>query len=85
MKNCLGALDGTHIKVRAGDKDKVRFRNRKGELTTNVLGVCTRDMQFVYVLPGWEGSAHDNRVFRDALSRRNPLKVPQGNRKFAFF
>ena len=72
-------MDGTHIYVRVGDKDKVRFRNRKGEISTNVLGVCTRDMKFVYVLPGWEGSAHDNRVLRDALSRRNPLRVPQGN------
>uniref|UniRef100_A0A803MUY1 DDE Tnp4 domain-containing protein n=1 Tax=Chenopodium quinoa TaxID=63459 RepID=A0A803MUY1_CHEQI len=38
FKNCLGALDGTHINVRVGDKDKVRFRNRKGEISTNVLG-----------------------------------------------
>ncbi|KAL2935861.1 Protein ALP1-like [Bienertia sinuspersici] len=36
-------------------------------------------MQFIYVLPGWESSAHDNRVLRDALSRKNPLKIPQGN------
>ncbi|WCJ21059.1 hypothetical protein M5689_003246 [Euphorbia peplus] len=62
-----------------GDNDKVRFRNRKGELTTNVLVACTRDMHFIYVLPGWEGSAHDNRVLRDALSRKNPFKVPRGN------
>ncbi|XP_074297131.1 uncharacterized protein LOC141627813 [Silene latifolia] len=78
FKNCLGALDGTHIKVHVGDKDKVRFRTRKGDLTTNVLGDCTRDLQFVYILPGWEGSAHDNRVLRDALSRKHPLRVPQG-------
>ncbi|XP_074336754.1 uncharacterized protein LOC141673925 [Apium graveolens] len=76
--NCLGALDGTHIKVRVGDKDKARFRNRKGELTTNVLAACSCDMQFTYILPGWEGSTHDNRVLRDSLSRKNCLKVPQG-------
>lgn len=35
-------------------------------------------MQFIYVLPGWEGSAHDMRVLRDALTRRNGLKVPEG-------
>ncbi|XP_019190791.1 PREDICTED: uncharacterized protein LOC109185266 [Ipomoea nil] len=35
-------------------------------------------MQFVYVLPGWEGSVADSRVLRDALSRRHPLKVPNG-------
>ncbi|XP_074299992.1 uncharacterized protein LOC141631191 [Silene latifolia] len=76
--NCLGALDGTHIKLRVGGEDKVRFRTRRGELTTNVLAACTRDMQFVYLLPGWEGSTHDNRILRDALSRNNPLRVSQG-------
>ncbi|KAG6528137.1 hypothetical protein ZIOFF_010286 [Zingiber officinale] len=35
-------------------------------------------MQFIYVLPGWEGSAHDDRVLRDAMIRSNGLKVPQG-------
>ncbi|KAG6526690.1 hypothetical protein ZIOFF_016691 [Zingiber officinale] len=35
-------------------------------------------MQFIYVLPGWEGSAHDCRVLRDAISRPTGLKVPQG-------
>nr|GEX22036.1 hypothetical protein [Tanacetum cinerariifolium] len=35
-------------------------------------------MQFIYVLPGWEGSAHDGRVLRDAISREDGLKIPQG-------
>ncbi|GLT76808.1 hypothetical protein SLA2020_484460 [Shorea laevis] len=38
FKNCLGALDGTHIKMRVPVVDKPRYRNRKGEITTNVLG-----------------------------------------------
>ncbi|MFQ6634681.1 hypothetical protein Gotur_010512 [Gossypium turneri] len=33
-----------------------------------MLGVCTPDMQFVYVLPGWEGSVADGRVLQDAIS-----------------
>ncbi|MFQ6663000.1 hypothetical protein Gotur_030674 [Gossypium turneri] len=40
-----------------------------------MLGVCTPDMQFVYVLPGWEGSVADGRVLRDAISSRHGLKV----------
>ncbi|XP_047948928.1 uncharacterized protein LOC125194740 [Salvia hispanica] len=35
-------------------------------------------MQFVYLLPGWEGSADDSRVLRDAVSCANGFKVPQG-------
>lgn len=44
----------------------------------NVLGVCTPNMEFVFVLPGWEGSAHDGRILRDAISRPNGFKVPKG-------
>ncbi|XVF65854.1 hypothetical protein PTKIN_Ptkin09bG0284500 [Pterospermum kingtungense] len=76
FKNCLGALDGTHIKVKVPIGDKPRYRTRKGDIATNMLGVCTPDMQFVYVLPGWEGSVADGRVLRDAIRRRNGLKVP---------
>lgn len=79
MQNCLGALDGTHIRVNVPERDKPRYRNRKCEISTNVLGVCSQDLMFIYVLPGWEGSAHDARVLRDAMSRRNGLKVPNGN------
>lgn len=35
-------------------------------------------MMFTFVLPGWEGSAADGRVLRDAITRRNGLKVPSG-------
>ena len=51
---------------------------RKGNIATNMLSVCTPDMHFVCVIPGWEGSVADGRVFRDAISRRHGLKVPHG-------
>ncbi|XP_031106417.1 protein ALP1-like [Ipomoea triloba] len=78
FKNCLGALDGTFIKVNVPSSDKPRYRTRKGDIATNVLGVCTPDMQFVYVLSGWEGSVADSRVLRDAISRTHALEVPHG-------
>ncbi|KAL0332850.1 UNVERIFIED_CONTAM: Retrovirus-related Pol polyprotein from transposon TNT 1-94 [Sesamum calycinum] len=78
-QGCLGALDGTHIRVRVPVEDKPRYRTRKNEIATNVLGVCSQDMQFIYVLPGWEGSAADSRVLRDAISRRNGFVVPRGS------
>ncbi|XP_071913895.1 protein ALP1-like [Coffea arabica] len=78
FKNCLGALDGTLIDVTPPTEQKSRYRTRKGSIATNVLGVCSPNMQFIYVLPGWEGSAHDGRVLRNAISRPNGLRVPQG-------
>lgn len=49
LRNCLGALDGKHVKVRIRENEKVRYRNRKGDILTNVLGVCSKDMQFIYI------------------------------------
>ncbi|KAI3747098.1 hypothetical protein L6452_09543 [Arctium lappa] len=78
FKGCLGALDGTYVKVKVPAVDRKPYRTRKGEICTNVLGVCTRDLLFTYVLAGWEGSAADSRVLLDAISRPNGLKITQG-------
>ncbi|KAG6531882.1 hypothetical protein ZIOFF_005717 [Zingiber officinale] len=42
------------------------------------LKACNFDLEFIYVLSGWEGSAHDSLVLTDVLSRNNVLKVPEG-------
>ncbi|KAK6156113.1 hypothetical protein DH2020_010361 [Rehmannia glutinosa] len=79
FKGCLGAIDCTYINVKVPEFEKARYRTRKGDIAVNVLGVCNQDMKFIYLLPGWEGSATNDRVLHDALSRRNGLKVPNGN------
>ncbi|KAG8377751.1 hypothetical protein BUALT_Bualt08G0065600 [Buddleja alternifolia] len=76
-KGCIGALDGTYIKVKVNESDKPRYRTRKGDIAVNVLVACDMDQKFTYLLSGWEGSTADSRVLRDALNRANRLKVPQ--------
>ncbi|KAF8408995.1 hypothetical protein HHK36_005066 [Tetracentron sinense] len=80
IMNCLGALDGTYVNLTVPIEDQPRYRNRKYNISTNVLGVCDPNMKFIYVLPGWEGTASDSRVLRDALRRRNHFQVPLGNK-----
>ncbi|XLR00560.1 hypothetical protein S83_066758, partial [Arachis hypogaea] len=58
------------------ESEKARYRTRKGKICNNVLGVCNREMDFVYVLSGWEGSTSDSRILRDTITRRNSLKIP---------
>ncbi|KAL0303183.1 UNVERIFIED_CONTAM: hypothetical protein Sradi_6186400 [Sesamum radiatum] len=79
FEGSLGALDGTYINVRVRAEEKARYRTRKGSISVNVPGVCDRDMRFIYVLAGWEGSAADSRVLRDAITRPTGLKIPRGN------
>ncbi|GAA0185319.1 hypothetical protein LIER_32607 [Lithospermum erythrorhizon] len=76
FQGCLGALDGTYIKVCLPLSDRPRYRTRKGEIARNVLGVCSPEMQFLYVFPGGEGSTADGRVLRDTITRRNGSVVP---------
>jgi hypothetical protein len=78
FEDCLGALDGTHIDVNVPLTDQDRYRNRKQRITTNVLGVCDRQMKFMYVFARWEGSASDSCILRDAMSREDSFVVPSG-------
>ncbi|XP_028196711.1 protein ALP1-like [Glycine soja] len=59
---CIGALDETHILVTVSPYERPRYCNRNGDVSTNVLAVCDPDLRFIYVLPGWEGSARDFQV-----------------------
>ncbi|XP_059629816.1 uncharacterized protein LOC132272739 [Cornus florida] len=79
FKNCIGAIDGTHVHVRVSNEDAPRYRGKKNYPTINVLAVCSFDMKFTYVLPGWEGTASNSRVLASALERNgDKLKLPQG-------
>ena len=69
FEGCIGALDGTHVPAVVEPELKQACRDRKGDVSQNVLGVVDFNMLFTYVLVGWEGSAHDGRVLDDALTK----------------
>ncbi len=45
--------------------------------------ICTFNLRFCYVLSGWEGTAHDQRVFAEAL--KVDFKIPEGLTSFPYF
>ena len=55
-----------------------RFRGRKDGTTQNVLAAISFDLNFTYVLAGWEGSAHDSRVSNNAFARLGGFSIPKG-------
>ncbi|MQM13123.1 hypothetical protein Taro_046045, partial [Colocasia esculenta] len=77
IKNAIGAIDETHISAKVPLVDQLRYRNRKGETSQNVMGCVDFDMMFRSVVVGWEGSAADMRVLRWALESGG-FKVPEG-------
>lgn len=76
FKNCLSALDGTHIRCSPPAHERSAYRNRKGFVSQNCLLACSFDLTFVYSLTGWEGSATDARIYGAAQS--SDLHIPEG-------
>jgi hypothetical protein len=68
FKDCIGAIDGTHVPCVVPAEKFVQHLCRKGMTTQNVMAACDFDMRFTFVIAGWPGSAHDMRVFMDAIS-----------------
>jgi len=60
------------------NEDAPRYRDRKGYTTQNVLAAYSFDLKFTYVLSGWEGTASDSRILKNALTRNDNLKISQG-------
>jgi hypothetical protein len=65
FNNYLGTLDRIYIEIYILVKLQSCYCNRKRILLQNVLAVCNFDIQFVYILAGWEGSAYNTRVLTD--------------------
>lgn len=79
LQDCVGAIDGTHFRVKVSNSDAPRYRGCKSHPTQNVLATCTFDLMFTYVLAGWEGSASNSRILNDSLTREvDRLIVPEG-------
>lgn len=76
FRNCLGAIDGTHIPISISPQKAAPFRNRKGTLSINVMVACDFDLNITFISSGWEGSATDSRVLRSAMSKG--FQVPPG-------
>jgi len=78
FQGIIGALDDTHIKIRAPKDHPMSYVNRKKQHTIHLQAICDSEMLFTYCHIGYPGSCHDARVFRNSdfwdggLQRCNP-------------
>ncbi|XP_063436630.1 putative nuclease HARBI1 [Mytilus trossulus] len=63
----IGAIDGTHIPIRAPKEYHENYINRKSFHSIILQGICDHNMHFLDVFSGWPGSVHDSRVFKNSL------------------
>ncbi|KAK2658347.1 hypothetical protein Ddye_004880 [Dipteronia dyeriana] len=76
LKDCIGAIDGTHVRVSLQVDEQNPYIGRKRFPTQNIMVVCGFDMLFTFVWQGWEGTAHDTRIFLEVI-RNTELKFPR--------
>jgi len=67
FKDCIGALDGTHISATPPPNDQIRYIGRSGKSTQNVFAIVDFDMQFSYASIRQPGSMHDTSVLFHAI------------------
>ncbi|XP_031392120.1 protein ALP1-like [Punica granatum] len=81
FKNCIGAIDGTHVAATIPSSVRGAYRDRNNEIMQNILAACSHDMMFTHVVTGWEGSAHDSRILSDAATLQT-FPAPYGEQYY---
>ncbi|XP_066600969.1 putative nuclease HARBI1 [Prorops nasuta] len=61
---CVGAIDGTHIRIAAPKENANAYINRKGYSSIQLQVTCDSDLIFSHCYCGPAGSVHDMRIFR---------------------
>jgi len=66
MRNVLGAIDGSHIPIKAPEHEPAVYINRKGFHSVVLQAVVDSQLMFMDCYAGWPGSVHDARVFKNS-------------------
>lgn len=75
----IGAIDGSHIRIRAPKEHKTDYCNRKKYFSVVLQAICDADKLFTDIYCGEPGSMHDNRVlkrsdfYRSAVDNTNDM------------
>ena len=72
-----GAIDGSHIPVKAPQECPENYINRKNFHSVNLTAICDDEMRFLDCYAGWPGSVHDSRVLKIQIS----IKLSMTNSK----
>lgn len=73
----VGALDATHIQIKAPKDDPQSYVNRKKYHSLILQSVCDDDMKFLHCFAGFPGSCHDARVLRNSSLWNNGMSIHQ--------
>jgi len=81
FSGALGAIDGMHIACCPSAKEWQLSQNHKGSISQNCLVYCSFDLQFQYVLSGWDGLTSNSTLYNNA--QLTDLYIPEEKYYFA--
>lgn len=64
--NTIGAIDGTHVPIKAPNDHGEAYVNRKKTHSIVLQAVCNHEMKFIDCFAGYPGSVHDARILRNS-------------------
>ncbi|KAH7855659.1 hypothetical protein Vadar_027370 [Vaccinium darrowii] len=76
FKDCIGAIDGTHVFCKPPKGKARNFWGRKGGYTMNIMAVVDFNLCFTFAAAGYEGSMHDYKIFKDVVYGPRKDKFP---------
>ena len=77
----VGAIDGSHFKIKAPGTNKEDYYNRKQFYSVNMQGIVDPTLKYLDISVGYPGSIHDSRVLSlspifDSISKKKVLMRP---------
>ena len=82
MPGVIGAIDGSHIAIKAPQECPENYVNRKGFYSVVLQGISDHEMRFIDCYTGWPGSVHDARVLKNSdffAGVKNGIKFTNNN------
>lgn len=66
FNKAVGAIDGSHIRIKPPQLHRLDYLNYKGFYSVNMQAICDAEGRFLDIFVGYPGSVHDTRILKNS-------------------